>query len=170
MCLYAQGFSMCDYLVKRSDRKTFLAFVGQGMRQGWDSAVQSFYGLRNVEDLEAAWLQHLRETRQQPTQPDVQAAQNTPKMQNQTTSRPIVRTTLPPVQPFDPAPVVRGAAPLPEQVGQRFGQSNPPPPPPVPAAFASGQPAMNWQPATVTPIPAAARPPQVQLLPPQFDR
>ena len=29
MCLYAQGFSMCDYLVKRSDRKTFLAFVGR---------------------------------------------------------------------------------------------------------------------------------------------
>src|SRR5262245_31596417 len=65
MCLYAQGYSMCDYLVNRSDRKTFLSFVGHGMRHGWDRAVQSFYGMRNVEELEAAWLQHLRDTRQQ---------------------------------------------------------------------------------------------------------
>ena len=164
VCLYAQGYSMCDYLVKRSDRKTFLAFVGHGMRHGWDSAVQSFYSLRGVEDLEAAWLQHLRDTRQQPNQ-EVQVAQNPNKAPAQTTSRPIVRLTAPPVQPLDPAPVVRGAAPVPEQVGQRFGQ--PPPPPPLP--YTRGQPANNWQPVTVAPIPAAGPPPVVQLLPPQFD-
>src|SRR5262245_36241133 len=165
MCLYAQGYSMCDYLVKRSDRKTFLSFVAHGMRHGWDSAVQSFYSLRSVEELEAAWLQNLRDTRQQPNK-DIQVAQNQKKGPAQGASRPIVRVTAPPVQPLDPEPVVRGAAPSADQLGQRFGQINPPPPPPLPTL--RSQPANNWQPVTVTPIPAVA-PPAVQLLPPQFD-
>src|SRR5437868_3843721 len=54
MCLYAQGYSLSDYLVRRSDRRTFLAFIGQGMQAGWDSAAQSFYGHSRVEDLEEA--------------------------------------------------------------------------------------------------------------------
>jgi hypothetical protein len=170
MCLYAEGFSMSDYLVKRSDRKTFLAFVGHGMQHGWDSAVQSFYGMRSVEELEAAWLQHLRDTRQQPGQSDVQVAQNQQRSPGQTASRPLVRLTVPPAQPFEPTPVVRGAAPLPEQVGQRFGQAyNPPPPPPPPFQMTPGQAANTWQPVTVAPLPAAGPPPVVQLLPPQFD-
>ncbi len=170
MCLYAEGFSMSDYLVRRSDRKTFLAFVGHGMQHGWDSAVQSFYGMRSVEELEAAWLQHLRDTRLQPGQSDVQVAQNQQRSPGQTASRPLVRLTVPPAQPLDPAPVVRGAAPLPEQVGQRFGQGyNPPPPPPPPYQMTQGQPATNWQPATVAPLPIAGPPPVVQLLPPQFE-
>ena len=171
MCLYAQGYSMCDYLVKRSDRKTFLSFVGHGMRHGWDSAVQSFYSLRSVEELETAWLQHLRDTRQQPNQ-DIQVAQNQKKAPGQAASRPTVRLTAPPVQPLDPDPVVRGAAPAPEQIGERFGQTspagfNPPPPPPLPTHHS--RPADNWQPATVTVTPIPAAPPPVRLLPPQFD-
>lgn len=169
MCLYAEGYSISDYLVKHSDRRTFLAFVAHGMQHGWDSAVQSFYSLRSVEELEGAWLQHLKDTRQQPN--DIQVAQNQGRTPNsgQAASRPIVRTTSPPVQPLDPAPVVRGAAPAPEQVGQRFDPAfNPPPPPPLPSGFGGMQPAATWQPVTVRPIPAAP-PPVVQLLPPQFE-
>src|SRR4051812_15852573 len=70
MCLYAQGFSMCDFLVKRSDRRTFLNFIGHGMQYGWDTAVQTFYAHRTVEELEEAWLKHLRDTRESyPAQP-----------------------------------------------------------------------------------------------------
>src|SRR5437867_533662 len=72
-CLYAQGFSMTDYLVKRGDRRTFLNFIGHGMHYGWDRAVQTFYHHRNIEELEEAWLGHLRGTR---TLPDMQLAQN----------------------------------------------------------------------------------------------
>ena len=61
MCLYAQGYSMSDYLVRRSDRRTFLNFVGHGMQYGWDRPCASFYGHRTVEELEEAWLQHLRD-------------------------------------------------------------------------------------------------------------
>src|SRR5205085_360726 len=66
VCLYAEGFSMSDYLVKRSDRHAFLAFIGHGMQSGWDSAAQSFYGHRSVEELESAWLKYLRDTKIQP--------------------------------------------------------------------------------------------------------
>ena len=44
------------------------------------------------------------------------------------------------MQPLDPAPVVRGASPSPDQVGQRFGTATPPYTA-VPAAAATG-----WQP------------------------
>src|SRR5262245_60238510 len=44
MCLYAQGYSLSDYLVKRSNRQTFLSFVCVGMQSGWDPAAQIFYG------------------------------------------------------------------------------------------------------------------------------
>src|SRR5262249_25675037 len=46
MCLYAEGYSLSDYLVKRSNRQTFLSFVGAGMQSGWDTAVRSFYGCK----------------------------------------------------------------------------------------------------------------------------
>jgi hypothetical protein len=147
MCLYAQGFSMSDYLVKRSDRRTFLAFVGQGMQSGWDHAVQSFYGHRSVEELEEAWLKHLRDTRHQPV--EMQLAQNQPKSKNvDNTKRTVVRLTVPPVQPLEPSPTVRGAAPSPDQAGQRFGDRQPSlitPPVVIPTAPATA--GAGWQPA-----------------------
>jgi hypothetical protein len=148
MCLYAQGFSMSDYLVKRSDRRTFLSFIGAGQQGGWDNAVRSFYGHNTVEELESAWLQHLYSTRRQP---NALVAQNQPKsgFQATTASRTQVRLTAPPVQPLEPYSVVRGSMPAPEQVGQRFGQ------------------ATQWQPGAVrlqAPVPMNTAAPQ--FLPP----
>ena len=117
MCLYAQGYSLSDYLVKRSNRQTFLSFVGVGMQSGWDVAAQSFYGLSSVEKLEEAWLDHLYKTKQQPS---TILAKDDSKTRGTTTGRNIVRTTSPPVQPLDPMPVARGAMPNTDQVGQRF--------------------------------------------------
>jgi hypothetical protein len=165
MCLYAQGFSLADYLVRRSDRPTFLNFVGYGMQMGWDQAAQRFYGHRSVRDLEEAWLQHLRDTRRQP---GIQVAGN---------SRPaagtMVRSTAPPVQPFDPPPVFRGQAPSSEQVGQRFGDMPVSRPNYVPYNPPIDQ---GWQPVPPLPPAQSARPPilppfpsPVQLGPPQID-
>ncbi len=154
LCLYAQGFSICDFLVKRGDRKTFLSFVGHGMMHGWDSASASFYGHRSVEDLEEAWLQNLRETRKQR---DTLVAQNKTKPSATLASRNLVRTTVPPTQPLDAAPVARGAMPQGDQQGQVFGNAPPPPP---------GQ----WQPVYPVAGPTITVPPspQVQVGPPQF--
>jgi len=162
MCLYAQGFSMSDYLVQRSDRRTFLAFVGLGQQSGWDTAVRTYYRHNTVEELEAAWLQHLSNTRRQPP---TQVAQN--QVPARPASRTLVRTTVPPAQPLEPYAVVRGAMPAPEQVGQRFGQPTP----------ASWQPSgvQLQPPVPVTPAPqpqfltpTAANQATVQLGPPEF--
>jgi len=115
VCLYAQGFSMADFLVKRTDRRTYLLFVGHGMQHGWDHAVQAFYGHRSVEELEQAWIEYLRN----PQQLEI-LAQNRKQQANPNT---VVRLTVPPVQPVGPAPVVRGQTPYANEDPQ-FGQMN----------------------------------------------
>jgi hypothetical protein len=125
MCLYAQGFSVSHYLVYISDRQTFLKFVGIGMRGNWDQAVQTCYGMNTVEQLEDAWLKHLRDTK------GITIAQLTKnKEQGKLTANPtkdnsgtLVRLTAPPVQPLQPVPVVRGAMPGSAQPGQTFGSA-----------------------------------------------
>jgi hypothetical protein len=60
MVLWAEGFSVTRFLAERKDRQTFLAFVKQGMKDGWDTAATAHYGFRDVEALEDAWLARLR--------------------------------------------------------------------------------------------------------------
>jgi hypothetical protein len=149
MCLYAEGYSMSAYLVKRSDRRTFLAFVGSGMQNGWDTAARSYYGHKNVEELEEAWLKNLRDTK---VQPDMLLAKEQSKTPGAAMGRNLVRMTVPPAQPIEASPVVRGAMPNNDQMGQRFSQ-------PIQVNGST------WQP--VYPVQAApanyAPPPNVQL-------
>jgi RNA polymerase sigma factor (sigma-70 family) len=56
MVLYVQGHSLTDYLVQRTSRAKFLAFVAQGERDGWDKAVKAHFGHDKVEELQRAWL------------------------------------------------------------------------------------------------------------------
>lgn len=95
--LYAQGYSVVDFLVGKSSRRTFLSFIGQAMAQGWDRAIQTHYPYRSVEELEQAWLQHLRDTKKQP--PHI-LAQNAPGGQDDPNRRFIVRQTAPPAVPL----------------------------------------------------------------------
>ncbi|HMP03182.1 MAG TPA: hypothetical protein PKD86_06345 [Gemmatales bacterium] len=60
MTLYAQGYSVVRFLVEQSNKPAFLNFLNDGMRQGWDQALQRHYGYQRIEELEAAWLQWLR--------------------------------------------------------------------------------------------------------------
>ena len=109
MCLYAQGFSMCDYLVRRSNKQHFLNFVGAGMQHGWDQASKSYFGHNSVEELEGAWLQSLREGKK--PQSTILAANTNTNQPNANFVGKTVRMTVPPAQPLDPQPIVRGAMP-----------------------------------------------------------
>ncbi len=111
MCLYAQGYSMCDYLVKRGNRQHFLNFVGHGMQHGWDHAARSYFGHNSVEELEQAWLKHLRDTKGQTLNQQLAARPNATGNSNftGTASGKTIRMTVPPAQPFDAQPVARGA-------------------------------------------------------------
>lgn len=131
MNLYAQGFSVSDYLVKRSNRQHFLNFVGHGMQHGWDAAAKSYFGHNNVDELEQAWLKYLRETKRQPNDPIIAANTNTNASANTGAAAPYignqsgrtVRLTVPPIQPLDPPSTARGAMPSPEQPIMRGGQT-----------------------------------------------
>jgi hypothetical protein len=164
MVLYAEGFSVANYLVNSSNKQTFLAFVGQGMAgNGWDYAVRAYYHMNSVEELEEAWLTHLRNTRH----PPVELAQNT-NATGTPTHRVILRQTVPPTY-TPPGPVYRGQAEDERSdAGARSAGSNRPgylpdadSTSPVPGAGSA--PPSQWQPPGTSPYP----PPTVQLGVPQ---
>jgi hypothetical protein len=120
MALYAQGYSVTNFLVSQSSKPVFLAFVAQGMQNNgnnWDAALRTHYRYRSIEELEAAWLQYLRNGRQQPTQ---LASNRSPHDRRDAgpsahspTARVVLRQTAPPAQPIleTPQPVYRGQIP-----------------------------------------------------------
>jgi hypothetical protein len=108
MVLYAEGYSVTNFLVATSGRKTFLDFVAMGMRGDWDGAAKTYYGYKTVEDLEQGWLQFLQNNRQESGQ--VLASRGT---DGDPASRMTVRLTVPPAQPLldGGKPVYRGQMP-----------------------------------------------------------
>lgn len=55
MALYAEGYSLTEYLIQLGGRKQFLRFLDDAHHRSWDSAVQSFYELGSIEKLEENW-------------------------------------------------------------------------------------------------------------------
>lgn len=63
MVMYAEGYSVAKFLVQREGRQTFLNFVRKGRSLGWDKAACECYGFADVEKLEQAWLNWIKEWR-----------------------------------------------------------------------------------------------------------
>jgi hypothetical protein len=61
MALYAQGYAVTRFLVERGGRRRFLAFVRDGMADGWDAAAKKQFGYADVAGLERAWLTDRRD-------------------------------------------------------------------------------------------------------------
>lgn len=56
MKLYAQGYSLVDYLVQQGGRETFMQFLHDALRHGgWDQALSAHYGVNSREKLEKKW-------------------------------------------------------------------------------------------------------------------
>jgi hypothetical protein len=110
MSLYAEGFSVTDFLVSQSSRPEFLKFVSDGMRFGWDESAKTHYQFDNVNALEEAWLAQLRKTKKQR---DAALAGKTEPVEVEPTGRVVERRTSPPVQPLsdEPRPTFRGQNP-----------------------------------------------------------
>jgi hypothetical protein len=140
MVLYAEGYSVVNFLVSQGGRPVFLTFLAQGMQGDWDAAVRTHYRYRNVQELEAAWVQHVRNGRQQ-------LASN--RGATTTAAARLVVQTVPPAQPVleAPQPVYRGQ--IPEESSPR------------PAAHPVTNPPQTYQ------VPPA---PGVRLEAPEFER
>jgi len=171
MCLYAEGYSVSSFLVSSSSQPAFLAFIVQGMRDGWDNAVRASYRYNNVEELEQAWLTHLRNTKRQPA---AQLASNSAPAEVDPARRITVRQTAPPAQPLleTPRPIYRGQAPSEgENSGELVRSGNRGQPGYLPEynratnAPRSAPPANDWMPA---PGQNVQSPPTVRLGAPQF--
>jgi hypothetical protein len=137
MALYAQGYSVTNFLVGQSNRQVFLAFVAQGMQNNgnnWDAALRTHYRYRSVEELESAWVQYLRNGRQQPAQLASNRGAGNWRDAGPT-ARVVLRQTAPPAQPIleAPQPVYRGQIPdeSAPSAPQRPGYYQVPPPPSV---------------------------------------
>jgi hypothetical protein len=177
--LYAEGYSVVDFLVTTKGRKVFLDFVAHGMQYGWDSAAKVHYRYQNVNEMESAWINHLRNHQRQPA---ALVARNTGPTAAEPASRVIVRLTAPPVQSTREAlqPIVRGQAPDGEPRGwdespRRASGSRPgylpgyeTPPGSVPASSGASPvsvPQDRWQGSgAMDPV----QPPNVRLGHPQF--
>jgi hypothetical protein len=53
--LYAQGYSLCDFLVQSAGKSVYVAFLKDAQQRGWDPAVRHYYGYQNVAALEQSW-------------------------------------------------------------------------------------------------------------------
>ncbi len=160
LTLYAQGYSVTDFLVSLSSRPGFLNFVADGMRGDWDGAVRNHYRFNSVEELEQAWLKHLIDTKK-PSREVVASGQPVPNQQGQPMQRVVVRQTVPPTQPLeDGRAIYRGQSP-------DDGYGSHPFRPTGMVNHSQGAPsATSATPSAWQPVRTA--PPQVHLGPPQF--
>jgi hypothetical protein len=155
MVLYAEGYSVTNFLVNQGGRGSFLAFINKGMQGNWDAAVREYYHFNSVEELEKAWLHNLPGTRT--GAPAGQLASGRSRPEGEAANHVVVRQTVPPAPVLPvleaPQPVYRGQAPgRDDGYEQRPGSSAFPPPTPAWPAPPPGPPAAP-----------------VQLLPPQFE-
>ncbi|QDV15555.1 hypothetical protein Pan153_01690 [Gimesia panareensis] len=55
LTLYAEGYSLADFLLQRGGRKRYLMFLQDAHKNGWDEAIAKLYKYKNVEELEQHW-------------------------------------------------------------------------------------------------------------------
>jgi hypothetical protein len=55
LTLYAEGYSLADFLVQKGGKSRFLAFMQDAHMAGWDTALRRHYEEENVEALESKW-------------------------------------------------------------------------------------------------------------------
>lgn len=52
LTLYAEGYSLADFLIQQSDRRKYLQLLSQSFTDGWERALRDQYGYERIELLE----------------------------------------------------------------------------------------------------------------------
>ena len=55
LTLYAEGYSLAEFLIQQGGRTRYLAFVWEALDRGWDHAIRHYYNDASVEALEKRW-------------------------------------------------------------------------------------------------------------------
>ncbi len=62
MPLYAQGYSVSEFLIQTGGRRKFVDFLGDGLKgDDWNSAVERHYGVKGLAALQNTWLAWVRQ-------------------------------------------------------------------------------------------------------------
>jgi hypothetical protein len=57
MPLYAQGFSLAEFLIQQGGRRKYIEYLGEGLRtDDWPAATRKFYGPADLGKLQNTWL------------------------------------------------------------------------------------------------------------------
>ena len=57
MPLYAQGYSLAEYLIQTGGRRKYVEFLGEGLKDDdWPGALQRHYGVKDLSTLQNTWL------------------------------------------------------------------------------------------------------------------
>lgn len=57
MPLYAQGYTVAEYLIQMHGRRTYVDYIGEGMRtKNWSAATKHYYGIEDLGVLQTTWL------------------------------------------------------------------------------------------------------------------
>lgn len=59
LVLYAEGYSLVDFLVDKKDHTTFVTFLEDARSDGWEEAIEKHYEYESIAELERAWKQHV---------------------------------------------------------------------------------------------------------------
>lgn len=110
MALYAEGFSVANFLVSMRGKPYFLDFVWDGQVGGWDAALASYYGIYSSDDLEQRWIAWLRQGRGTGSQGLLMAGA-APTPSTATSARATGGNAFSSLGPRDPRTVVRGEMP-----------------------------------------------------------
>ncbi len=61
MPLYAQGYSLAEYLIQRGGKRRYIAFLGDAMESDdWAAAIERHYGVPDAGALQKTWLAWVR--------------------------------------------------------------------------------------------------------------
>ncbi|MCA9096166.1 MAG: hypothetical protein KDA68_21950 [Planctomycetaceae bacterium] len=76
--LYAEGYTLCEWLVFNWGQKNYLACVNAAHQEGWDQAIAAHYPFKSVEELEQGWIAWVYEGMPAPeeTNPETILVQN----------------------------------------------------------------------------------------------
>jgi hypothetical protein len=75
MPLYAQGYSLSEYLIETGGRRKFVEFLAEGVKSNnWPAAVQRHYGLADLGALQNTWLSWVTQGSPRLTPPETQVA------------------------------------------------------------------------------------------------
>lgn len=68
--LYAEGYTLCEWLVFNWGQKNYLACVNAAHQEGWDQAIAAHYPYKSVEELEQGWIAWVYEGMPSPKAPN----------------------------------------------------------------------------------------------------